>query len=155
MYEMAHWRRETLERTPLRSTPHITENLRDRISAPAHEDESHDRTEEHAQKEGGIGRLAAPKKQQEDGVGGEALADRLHHRSFHCDGLVVLIHYKFMKKEGMRLQLARRVTRHDHGLFVALICRLHTGPFGRSQGHAGRRGPTMRAGRTGGGEKAA
>ena len=27
MYEMAHWRRETLERTPQRSTPHITENL--------------------------------------------------------------------------------------------------------------------------------
>ena len=69
MYEMAHWRRETLERTPQRSTPHITENLRDRMSVLAHEDESHDRTEEHTQKEGGTGRLAAPKKQQEDGVG--------------------------------------------------------------------------------------
>ena len=34
----------------------------------------------------------------------------------------------------MRLQLARRVTRHDHGLFVALICRLHTGLSGQVRG---------------------
>ena len=103
-----------------------------RMAVPAHEDGSHDRTEELAQKKKGLAASLVRKKQHEDDVGMvntsacRGGSRRLTASSLFSMRWVVLIHYTFMKKGEMRLQLARRVTRHDHGPLVALICGLHS-----------------------------